>query len=212
MLPTHAVCAHRVFRRRGQVVTRRKQRVGNIGRIGWLGQVVRGPDLDCRDRRRNSPIAGQNNNPSLRPFGAQHLDHIKSVTIVKPQINHRISRRTGRRDGFTRGNGFGCFHLKPAFFHGLGQPAQKRFIIVQQQQRTVVAQLIQRSLSHQFLRFPTASFGRVWMNMARCVAVVKFFRVFSYFRQSKQHGLPWRPHLHRVEKTRQSRVGAGRDR
>jgi hypothetical protein len=139
MLPPDAVGRHRVFRRRRHLLLLGEKGGGDVVGVGGFRQVVRRADLDRGHGRRDGAVTGQDDDPAIGAFLAQGFDHVETVAILEPQVDHRIGRGARRRDGLARRDGTCRLDREAALFHGPLEPAQERFVIIDQQQRLVLA-------------------------------------------------------------------------
>lgn len=137
MLPPNPVCRHGVFGNFGLFTLALCQRIEDIVRIGGFGQIVQRSEFYGGNGGCNIAIAGQNDDLRIVPVLPDRLDDFQTIAIRKPQIDHRILRRRSPGTGYTVTHRLGRIDGKAACFHCPGKPAQKRAVIIDDQQRSV---------------------------------------------------------------------------
>ena len=108
VLPPHAVCRHRIFRRLDLLVVERKQRRDHVVGIDRLGEIVDGAELNGVHGGRDVTVAGEDDGAGLGTALFHGGNNIQPVAVAKPHVDHRESR--GR-----------LVHLQQAFGDQLGR-------------------------------------------------------------------------------------------
>ena len=70
---------------------------------------------------------------------ADGRDDVEAVAVAEPHVDHRIGRRIGARLGDRLLDALGRLDHEAAAFHGARQPGQERLVVIDDQQRGVVA-------------------------------------------------------------------------
>ncbi len=135
MLPAHAVGGHRMFGRLGQrALARVQRRVDRVG-VGGFGEIVDRPRLDRRDRGRDVPVAGQDDDPRVRRGFADARHEIEPRTVAELEIHDRaIGREAAGQNGSCRYRRLRHRHRIAAPLHRARQAHAERFVVFDDQQ------------------------------------------------------------------------------
>src|SRR5690606_20364290 len=79
-------------------------------------------------------VTCQHDDLGVIPALTDRLYHVEAVTIPKSQVDYRIFRRRGFGLGDAFGNRRGNIYREAPRFHGAGESAQKRSVIVDDQE------------------------------------------------------------------------------
>ncbi len=137
VLPTHAISRHWIFRRFDLGIIQRQQCGHDVVGIGGLRQVIHRAELNGIHRGGDIPVAGENDGARVRPAILERGNHIKTVAVIEPHVDHGISRRGLLDLQQPVGDRIRGRNDEAALLQRLRQTLRKRLIVLDDQQRSL---------------------------------------------------------------------------
>ena len=137
VLPAHAVGRHRIFRRLDLGVVLRQQRGDDVIGVDRLGEIIDGAELHRVHRGGDVAVAGEDDAARFGAAALQRGDDVEPVAVAEPHVDHGKGRRGALDLQQPVGDEFAVVTAKPRLFQRLGEPLQKRAVVLDDQHGAV---------------------------------------------------------------------------